>query len=197
MDGLYYKVNDDSISLLRFYGDGLVLDVSIALCKIESIGENLTWFNRDSYNPQWSKGNYIVDAKSISFKTTSEYGIIDYSGYTISSEEIVLHSHSLINDYKAKSNYKKYGTNSNDTGIKSIEVFDADTHHSSKTINSKSESIGLGNLLIVILVILVFLATFGIVKWSTVGSFARFIVYFTVAGAVLVIGFMIWSYKKK
>ncbi len=56
---------------------------------------------------------------------------------------------------------------------------------------------GLGGCLITILVILVFLAAFGFVNWSTVGSFARFIVYFIIAGIVFIIVMMIWASSKK
>lgn len=56
---------------------------------------------------------------------------------------------------------------------------------------------GLGGCLITILVILVFLAAFGFVNWSTVGSFARFIVYLVIAGIVFIVVMMIWASSKK
>jgi len=56
---------------------------------------------------------------------------------------------------------------------------------------------GLGGCLISILVLLVFLAAFGFIDWSTVGSFARFIVSFVVAGIVLLLGFVVYGNLKK
>lgn len=56
---------------------------------------------------------------------------------------------------------------------------------------------GLGSCLFTILIILVFLAAFGFVNWSTVGSFARFIVYLVIAGIVLIIILMFWASSKK
>lgn len=47
---------------------------------------------------------------------------------------------------------------------------------------------GCGGTIVFILMIMVFLAAFGFINWSTVGSFARGIVYFILAGfAVLTI----------
>lgn len=62
---------------------------------------------------------------------------------------------------------------------------------------AKESKGGFGSCLITILLILVFLAAFGIVKWSTVGSFARFIVYLTIAGIIIVIVMMIWVGNRK
>lgn len=56
---------------------------------------------------------------------------------------------------------------------------------------------GLGNCLITILVILVFLAAFGFVNWSTVGTFARFIVYLVIAGVIFIVAMMVWASAKK
>jgi hypothetical protein len=47
---------------------------------------------------------------------------------------------------------------------------------------------GCGGTVVFILIIMVFLAAFGFINWSTVGSFARTIVYVILAGfAILVI----------
>ena len=51
-----------------------------------------------------------------------------------------------------------------------------------------------GNCLIRILIILVFLAAFGIISWDAVGAFARFIVYIVVAGIAIVVGLLLWGY---
>ncbi len=51
-----------------------------------------------------------------------------------------------------------------------------------------------GNCLIRILIILVFLAAFGIISWDAVGAFARFIVYVIVAGIAIVVGILLWVY---
>lgn len=55
---------------------------------------------------------------------------------------------------------------------------------------------GFGGCLMTILVLLVFLAAFGFVDWSTVGSFARFIVSIVVAGLILMIVFWIYGNSK-
>lgn len=51
-----------------------------------------------------------------------------------------------------------------------------------------------GNCLITILLILVFMAAFGIISWETVGNFARFIVYFIVAVIGIIVGIILWVY---
>ena len=47
-----------------------------------------------------------------------------------------------------------------------------------------------------ILVLMVFLAAFGFIDWSTVGSFARFIVSIVVAGLILLIVYWIYGNSK-
>lgn len=64
-------------------------------------------------------------------------------------------------------------------------------------MSNSNESGGLGGCLFTILLILVFLAAFGFVNWSTVGSFARFIAYFIIAGIIVIVVIMIWAYNKK
>ena len=115
MEELYFSEDDESISLLRFYMDGLVLGVPITSTKIESIAENLTWFNRESYNPLWSKGNYEIKDKSLSFVLNSKYSTVEYFGNIINSEEILLHIHSITTGYKSSSLFKKYHLNCNDS----------------------------------------------------------------------------------
>jgi multisubunit Na+/H+ antiporter MnhB subunit len=79
---------------------------------------------------------------------------------------------------------------------KNIPIFKRDTSVN-KLLNFKNMSNdsggGFGGCLVTILVILVFLAAFGFVNWSTVGSFARFIVYFIVAGIILLVIIFLWS----
>ena len=55
---------------------------------------------------------------------------------------------------------------------------------------------GFGGCLMTILVLLVFLAAFGFVDWSTVGSFARFIVSIVVASLILMLVFWIYGNSK-
>lgn len=55
---------------------------------------------------------------------------------------------------------------------------------------------GFGGCLVTILILLVFLAAFGFIDWSTVGSFARFIVAIVVAGIILMIVFWIYGNSK-
>ena len=51
-----------------------------------------------------------------------------------------------------------------------------------------------GNCLITILLILVFLAAFGIISWDAVGAFARFIVYVIVAGIAVIVGLLLYAW---
>ena len=51
-----------------------------------------------------------------------------------------------------------------------------------------------GNCLVTILLILVFMAAFGIVSWDTVGAFARFIVYVIVAGIAIIVGILLYAW---
>jgi len=51
-----------------------------------------------------------------------------------------------------------------------------------------------GNCLITILLILVFMAAFGIISWDTVGAFARFIVYVVVAGIAIIVGILLYAW---
>jgi len=51
-----------------------------------------------------------------------------------------------------------------------------------------------GNCLITILLILVFMAAFGIISWDTVGAFARFIVYVIVAGIAIIVGILLYAW---
>ena len=53
---------------------------------------------------------------------------------------------------------------------------------------------GPGGCLVTILVILAIGAAFGLVEWSTVGKFARFLVYIVIAGVVLIGGFFLLGY---
>ena len=56
---------------------------------------------------------------------------------------------------------------------------------------------GFGGCLMTILILLVFLAAFGFIDWSTVGSFARFIVAFIVTGILFLIAFWIYGNSQK
>jgi len=51
-----------------------------------------------------------------------------------------------------------------------------------------------GNCLVTILLILVFMAAFGIISWDTVGAFARFIVYLLVAGIAIIVGILLYAW---
>ena len=59
---------------------------------------------------------------------------------------------------------------------------------------ANNENGGCGGCLVsILLLLLVIGAAFGLVEWSTVGSFTRFIVYLGVAAVVLFAGFMFWA----
>lgn len=56
---------------------------------------------------------------------------------------------------------------------------------------------GFGGCLMSILILLVFLAAFGFIDWSTVGSFAKFIAAIVVTGILLMIAFWIYGNSRK
>ena len=56
---------------------------------------------------------------------------------------------------------------------------------------------GFGGCLMSILILLVFLAAFGFIDWSTVGSFAKFIAAIVVTGIFLMIAFWIYGNSQK
>jgi lipopolysaccharide export LptBFGC system permease protein LptF len=56
---------------------------------------------------------------------------------------------------------------------------------------------GFGGCLMSILILLVFLAAFGFIDWSTVGSFAKFIAAIVVTGILLMIAFWIYGNSQK
>jgi lipopolysaccharide export LptBFGC system permease protein LptF len=56
---------------------------------------------------------------------------------------------------------------------------------------------GLGGCLTTILILMVFLAAFGFIDWSTVGSFARFLAAIVVTGILFMIGFWIYGNSQK
>lgn len=56
---------------------------------------------------------------------------------------------------------------------------------------------GFGGCLMSILILLVFLAAFGFIDWSTVGNFAKFIAAIVVTGILLMIAFWIYGNSQK
>ncbi len=52
---------------------------------------------------------------------------------------------------------------------------------------------GPGGCIVTILIILVIGAAFGLIEWSTVGSFARFFVAFLILVAIFFIGIILWG----
>jgi hypothetical protein len=107
MEGLYFSENVDSISLLRFYDDGLVIGVSIAPTTVESIGDNLTWFKREKYNELWNKGDYLINDNFISFSLSSSISMSKCRG-EIKSDRIFLERHNLANGNIENLIYRKF-----------------------------------------------------------------------------------------
>lgn len=64
-------------------------------------------------------------------------------------------------------------------------------------MSNNSTSGGCGGCLITILVILVFLAAFGFVDWSTVGRFAKVLIYIAIAGISIGIIMFTWGIFSK
>ena len=60
---------------------------------------------------------------------------------------------------------------------------------------SNNNNEGCGGLVITILLIMVFLAAFGFIKWSSVGAFARIIVYFVIAFFAIIAAIYLFSKK--
>jgi hypothetical protein len=109
-DGLYVSCvasesgGDKYYSYIRFYEDGLVLDVVSSGTPRQVI----KWLHRDAHNQ--SKGFFATykDAlfkEKIHFATTSQQGVVVYMG-EITGDQLKLHSYSHINGYTASQEYK-------------------------------------------------------------------------------------------
>jgi uncharacterized protein (TIGR02996 family) len=97
-------------SYLRFYRDGLVLDVTASDPRTQQgLRQLLRWFRRDNEEGFFLRGTYHLRFTTgqvrLSFEATSSYGTICYQG-VIAGANLVLDIHSLINDYRGTGTYK-------------------------------------------------------------------------------------------
>lgn len=107
-DGLYLCADNSngSLSCLRFYADGLVLDVSTKITG--SFDELLKWFNRNSLrrfyqiipDPYIGTGHYKIHGNEIAFSIRSIEGTVDYQGAIYSPDRLSLNTYSHINGHR-------------------------------------------------------------------------------------------------
>lgn len=99
-NGLYQSTQTENYwSYLRFYDDGLVLQVS-STGNPEQVARWLIRDNKENY----SSGEYRLVGRKISFTTTSREGSVDYDG-TLHGNTMVLASHSHINEHRSTDEY--------------------------------------------------------------------------------------------
>ena len=76
-DGFYCEPNNDGRTCLRFYRDGLVIDVSLFLTVTDEqlLTKVSKWFNRESGKKRsnLSEGQFKISAAKIAFSTTSRF----------------------------------------------------------------------------------------------------------------------------
>lgn len=92
-DGLYQCDCQNYSSFLRFFSNGLVVQVS----STGSPKQVYKWLTQNFE----SRGTYTVSGGQISFDIVSTNGRLSYSGTIINSTILQLDSHSYINGYKA------------------------------------------------------------------------------------------------
>jgi hypothetical protein len=97
LDGLYQSKRlssqgTDYTKYLRFYSDGLVIDVS----STGSAAEVARWFTREKVD---SSGHYSLSGPTLHFSATSSVGTVDYEGEIV-EEKLMLRLHSHINGHR-------------------------------------------------------------------------------------------------
>lgn len=107
--GIYiWQYGPESCMILRFYEDGLVLDVSVTTEDIVKSWPTINqWFNRDATDPNHSIGKYYSIGNHLSFSTTSKAGTQDYAGAYF-GDKLILSIYSHINNRKSRGIEFKY-----------------------------------------------------------------------------------------
>jgi hypothetical protein len=93
-DGLYRAEHGDYSSYLRFYADGVVLEVGSTGSPTD-VGR---WLGRD--RDDLSRGRYTLDGSTVRFAATSAAGTVDYEGDVVGSGRLELRSYSHINGHR-------------------------------------------------------------------------------------------------
>lgn len=97
MEGLYQsELIDDCWEYLRFYPDGIVIEVP----STGTPGEIRRWFRR----PFDSWGKYEIQGSTIQFSITSPSGVVEYRG-EVQGTALILDSFSHINGQKDRDNF--------------------------------------------------------------------------------------------
>jgi hypothetical protein len=93
MEGIFYNSHKKGFYLLRFYENGLVLDMSIN--ELSSI-DNINWFDKSNYKPIWGKGNYFINYTKLDFISHSSEDKAIYRGKILNEDEIYFEIESQI-----------------------------------------------------------------------------------------------------
>lgn len=90
---------------LRFYPNGKVISISTD-CEGNDV-EISDWFYIQNNEIEYlSVGDYKVDGRKILFSTTSKAGTVKYRGRIMKDGSLKLKSHSLINGYKDREEFR-------------------------------------------------------------------------------------------
>jgi len=100
IDGIYQSKRISNIySYIRFYGNGLVIDVY----SIGSANAIVKWF--DESHELVSKGTYFISGNKIKFSSTDSNGTVDFEG-EIQGENLLFRTHSHITQERSVYEYK-------------------------------------------------------------------------------------------
>lgn len=110
-DGLYvtqcsFKDDEEGDKqYLRFYPNGKVISIPTD-CEGNDI-EISNWFYIQNKETEYlNVGDYKVDGNKITFSTTSKAGTVKYRGRIMKDGSLKLKSHSLINGYKNREEFR-------------------------------------------------------------------------------------------
>lgn len=95
-DGLYLCRDDAYLSWLRFYEDGLVLQVTTSAATPEQVAR---WMH-PTHPHLWS-GRWSLDDDRLTFTATNSYGSVEYDGY-VQGDTLVLGYVSRINGHRGQ-----------------------------------------------------------------------------------------------
>ncbi|MGH9300112.1 MAG: hypothetical protein ACRDZT_09360 [Acidimicrobiales bacterium] len=98
-NGVYRAMHGDYSSYLRFYADGVVLEVGSTGSPTD-VGQ---WLGRD--RDDLGRGRYTLNGSTVRFAVTSGAGTVDYEGNVDESGRLELRSHSHINGHRSQNEY--------------------------------------------------------------------------------------------
>jgi hypothetical protein len=109
MNGIFYNLSTENLSLIRFYDDGEVIGITYEkeenyekeLIEILDRNHLITKLHPDLL----SKGFYSKNDNEINFKLTTQGNETDYSGQIINTEEIIFNSFNFSTNFKNIARY--------------------------------------------------------------------------------------------